>query len=223
MQLSVVAQIAQVVASIGTLVAVACSIYIANKARQEVREDRRLRTHPVVVMEPGGYVVSVKRTPFNYRIPGKNPSSVERDFKHFPKDGLRIDSEPFGHVRNIGQGPAVEVQLIFIPGRILIGDAELLLDTRKRAQPQYSAHWNVKVAMRHVLESGAESEIAGLPCFITLDFEDKISYAEGIIEITYRDLGARVHCTKQEFRYFNDELDTQRVYLMNFGDILEIP
>jgi hypothetical protein len=223
MSLTQVVQIAQIVSALGTLGALGCTIYLANKARQEVREDRRLRTHPVVVFEPGGYVVPVSRRAFNHRIPGKDPARVEESFKDLPGSGSRIDSEPFARLRNIGQGPALEVEVLFVVELLEVNGVKKEIDEGFRAAPRYSRAWNTEVAMDHVLPAGAETQVSGLPCFVTLDFNDEISYAEGTITIAYQDMRARQLSTRQRFRYFNEGPKAHHRYLVNFGEIITIP
>lgn len=179
--------------------------------------------HPVLVVEPGGYFQSAKRSRFNYKIPGKNPDVVRREFGHLPEDGLRIDSSPTGKVRNIGFGPAVEVEVEFRPRLIRIGDEEFKIDSEKLKEARYSPAWNTEVTMQHVIAPGGETEISGLPVFITLDFNDRISHAEGVVEIKYKDLTSRVLATTQEFSYSPGEMEGRQVVRMTFGDILRIP
>jgi hypothetical protein len=223
MDLAVIVQIGQIIASTGTLIAVGCSIYIANKARREVREDRRLRTHPVVVMQPGGHIVPTNRAKFNYRIPGKEPSVVAEYFRDFPADGLRIDSKAFGIMQNIGQGPAIDVEAVFQPRALKTDEGWIDTDPEILSQPRYSEIWNTEVAMNHVLLAGSETELSGLPCFVTLDFKDEIVEASGMLRIKYKDLTGKSLCTTQEFRYFNSGPHVAHRYGLTFGDIVKIP
>lgn len=219
-----VLQIAQIVAALGTLVAVGCSLYVASRARAEVRADRRIRALPIIVFEVGGEVLSIERRRFQHRIGGCNPDAVADKFRELPADGMVIDNnKDYGSIRNIGSGPALDVQVEFQPHWVRMGAETFSIDDKKRREWRYSYSFNQLPAVGQVVAAGAEAHLTRIPTFIFLDFEDRISEAEGTMVIRYRDVAGLTWTTRQVFRYFNSIFDENRVYSMTFSDISEIP
>lgn len=224
MQLVTILQVAQIISSIGTLVAVAFSIYIANQARNEVRIDRRLKIFPIVVFKPGGHGLSIMRHPFNYRIGGCNPAAVEDDFRGLPADGQVIDNDKFyGEIHNIGAGPALNTLIEFIPEVITMGNDSFRVSDEKRTEARYSTPYNIFPSWDSILVAGAESSLTRVPTFVYLDFDDRMNNVEGRLNITYSDVAGVEHTSVQEFSYCNDLINGERHYLISFGQLQAIP
>ena len=224
MDLLPIVQIAQVCTAIGTLVAVGCSIYIANRARTEVRTDRAMRALPIVIFEPGGYGVPERRRPFRYRIPGCDPTAVEADFKGIAPDAQMSDCErPYGRARNVGLGPALDVQVRFRPRKLVLGSDSFTVDDAKLAESRFSAGYNTLPLSNRVMLPDAVAELPRLPTFICLDIEDRITEAHGELVIRYRGVAHQHLETVQEFSYWVWRATDSRVTTMTFRDVVKTP
>lgn len=220
-----VVQIAQLVTTVGTLVAVACSLYVANKARQEVRIDRQLRTHPIVIFERQGEELTIRRPAFEYRIKGIDPKAVSRYFPGLDENGRVIDVEKnYGQLRNVGTGPAFSVTVTFEPHEIVIGDETFAIDEKKRQEPRYAAAFNLMPSVGNTILPGGEAKITRTPTFVYLDFEDRIASASGHVLISFTGMEGRELETRQEFRYWTgSKPNAERFVGMTFGDVVRAP
>ena len=219
-----IVQIAQICTAIGTLVALGCSIYIANRARTEVRTDRAMRALPIVIFEPGGYGISERRRTFRHRIPGCDTAAVEADFKSIARDAQVSDCErPYGRARNVGLGPALDVQVRFLPRKLVLGSDSYTVDETKLAESRFSAGYNTLPLSNRVMLPDAVAELPRLPTFICLDIEDRITEAHGELVIRYRGVAHQHLETVQEFSYWVWRATDSRVTTMTFRDVVKTP
>lgn len=215
-----------------TFVGVITSLYMSVRALQEVQADRKLRQLPHLVFEPGGHRFPIVFAKPGRRIPGKNPKYVEKVLHDLPEDAemIRVKDFPkrkggpwyFGRLYNYGLGPALDTCITWIPLKIWFGSESFLLDKAKLAEPRYDSMLNSIPAIpaAHIFPSG-EAGINGLPAFIYIDVEKKITEVRGMLEIECKDVYGQVHITRQEFLLFTGYKEPEPYIHVTFGDVVK--
>lgn len=218
--------IAQITTAVITLIGVLTSIWLSVKALREVEKDRKLNHKPFLVFETGAVRLRVEFLKKGKAIPGINPAYVKKLFSHLPEDieSIRLKKNndkivKYGHLKNYGNGPALEVNVTFIPERIWIGSEEFEISQKQRNEPQYKEELNrLPISPSHVMPD-TEGRLSRIPTFIEKDFEKKISRIEGFVKISYTDVFMNEHFTEQGFRIFGKYKEEEKFIQILFLDI----
>ncbi|MEU3455520.1 hypothetical protein ABZ671_18260 [Micromonospora sp. NPDC006766] len=193
-------------------------------AREELHTDRRLRFHPIVVFDQGPVTVPVKKRRFGRRIAGINPKAVEEAFP--PQTaGLEVmdSTRPYGSIRNIGAGPALDVRVWWVAERLHFGDDVFMVDSAKLIEPKFSEGFNDLPAVPSIFGTDDSAEMTRIPTFLIADFDQKITRVEGVLRITYSDIFGNHLETRQLVRMFVERDGGEPDLLVTFADLLVLP
>jgi hypothetical protein len=214
--------VAQVAATIITLVGVLGSFWLSVKALREVQTDRKLRQRPHLAFEPGGHQIAVRFVPAGKHIPGVNPAYVEKVFPHLPDgaESVRMVHNHYGHLKNFGSGPALLTHITWIPKLVWIGSEKFVLDDKKLSEPVYSRTLNKMPSCPSHIAEGAEAALSRLPTFIEKDFERKITRVEGHFLIECEDVFGETLSVRQTFHLFARYKEDPPHIHVTFSDLI---
>jgi hypothetical protein len=219
--------IAQILTTIITVIGVFASIWLSIKALREVQRDRKLNHKPYLIFERGAHRIPIEFKKRGKSIPGINPNYVKHTFSHLPDDiesvrvkkGKKGKIIKYGHLKNYGNGPAVNVKVLFKPQKIWVGKEMFKLKNQKLKEPQYKESLNtLPISPSHVSKDN-EGQLVRIPTFIEKDFEKKITRIDGILKINYFDIFNQKHTTKQVFRIFTGYEEEEKYLQFVFGDL----
>ncbi|MGC5224475.1 hypothetical protein ACPW96_18070 [Micromonospora sp. DT81.3] len=209
MTLDDLASLSQVIAAVGAILAVVASLYFTRRTLDEVREDRRLRQAPYLVWKPGPYVTCTEEVDIGPSVPGVNPAFIRQSFPELvARQGISIlPTVDFGEIANIGAGAALEPSIVWIPDRICLGAEEFAVDDAKRSEPSYHRPLNTMPVVPAVLAAGEVGEITRLPAFIVKDYDRRVTWVKGTIELSCKDVGGLRQSWRQGFYLFTQPAD----------------
>lgn len=218
-----IANVAQIVLAVATVGGVLAALITTKMTLREVQNDRQFRQAPFLTFEPGGWPIPVNISKVGLRIPGVEPSYVEKTFKGLPADVKTIQPKKnFGELPNAGIGPALDVWVQWIPEEIKIGRDSFQIDDKKLAEPAYSGPLNKVPASPRIIAPGQKSELTRLPSFIVMDVDQKIKEVSGYLKITCTDTSGRPYVTMQSFWLSTDYGDQQPSIHVTFLDLRDI-
>jgi hypothetical protein len=206
--------LSQILLTIITFIGIILSMWLSVKALREVQIDRKLRQKPYLVFETGGFRLPIEFVKAGKRIPGINPSFVEKMFADLPDDAESIRlkvipnndgiAEPtfYGKLLNCGLGPALATKTTWIPSKIRIGSEEFAIDEKKLSEPLYDKRLNSMPTIPSFILPNESAELSRIPTFIEKDFEKKITMVDGFLQIECKDLAGEVYSFKQLFYIF---------------------
>lgn len=207
--------IAQIATAIITLIGIALSFWISRKTLREVQRDRIYNQRPYLVFEYGGHVISVV---FKTHQDGK---SYIQPLWPPVAGGRGLHIPTFGHLKNFGTGPAIDITISWIVKEVHIKGEKFKIDDEKRKEQQYSKLLNTNPLMTTHLFPNQETGIHLIPHFISTDFERKISRADGHFIITYNDTFGNKYETLQKFHVFTDYENPDKGFHTTFSDIIK--
>lgn len=222
--------IAQIVTAIMTLIGVVTSIWLSVKALREVQRDRKLNHKPYLIFDFGAHRLAIEFAKKGKAIPGINPAYVKEAFAHLSDniESVRVKKRQrdgkseivhYGYLKNYGNGPAIDVDVVFNPKLVWIGSEKFKLNEDKLKEPQYERGLNkLPISPTHI-PKGQGGQLSRIPTFIEKDFEKKITRVEGTLEIEYKDIFLDKHMTKQAFRLFTNYEGDDKYVQVVFSDI----
>ena len=103
---------------------------------------------------------------------------------------------------NLGLGPAVSVNVTWIPKEIRTDQGRFELGSARRQEPVFSESLNEMPAVPTHIAPNQEAALPYLPAFIDKDIEKKITRVYGELEIKCVDVFGVQHVFRQEYRLF---------------------
>ena len=229
MKLADYANIAQLVIAIATVGAVIAALTTTRKTLREVQYDRRLRQAPFLTFEPGGWGIPVTLVKTGLFIPGVNPAHVHEVFKDLKSDADTVqikesDEDPllYGRLINAGVGPALSVNILWVPEELKIGRDSFQVSSAKLTEPAYGSALNNMPAMPMMIAPGKTSEVSRLPSFIVMDIDRKLKKVSGRLEIACTDTSGTTYVAHQQFLLATDYQSEQPMIYVTFGDFQEM-
>lgn len=226
-------ELSQIILTVVTSIGIVISMWLSIKALREVQSDRKLRQKPYLGFDIGGFRLPIEFVKAGKRIPGLEPTYVEKMFPKLPDDAESVrlkgtENEDgsigptfYGELRNYGLGPALSTEITWVPEKIWIGSEKFLISGKKLLEPPYHKDLNsMPTSPSHILPS-KKATLSGLPTFIEKDFEKKVTKVEGFFEIECKDTFGEKHIVKQEFYVFTHYKLTKPYVHVTFGDLIE--
>jgi len=207
--------IAQIVTALIAIIGIALSFWFSRKTLKEAQQDRIYNQRPFLLFEYGGHVISIE---FKTHQDGKT-------YNHplWPPiaggPGLHIPT--FGHLKNFGTGPAIDITISWIVEEVHIKGEKFKIDKEKRKENQYAESWNTNPLRTTHLFAGQDTGIHLIPHFISVDFEHKIERADGYFIISYGDTFGHKYKTHQKFHVFTDYKHPEKGFHTTFSDLLK--
>jgi hypothetical protein len=233
--------IAQLGVAFVTLVGILISMYYSSQALQEVRRDRELRYRPYLAFEPGGHRRMIDFVEAGRAIPGVNPAYTEQVLSHVPEDieSVRLvspsangedgseDDESYrnpafyGSLINLGAGPALSTEVVWVAESVGIGSDVFEIDESKRSEPVYREELNKMPSSPSHIAPEKKASLSRIPTFIEKDFEKKITEVSGHIKIRYKDTIGNEYETKQDFWIMTGYDQDPPFFHVTFRDIID--
>jgi hypothetical protein len=221
------ANIAQLVIATATVISVVAALLATRRTLREVQHDRRLRQAPFLAFEPGGWLVPVKFSETGLAIPGVDREYVRKVFKDLPTPvrTVQIRDEPdkplisYGRLLNAGSGPALTVQIHWIPDEVSIGRDRFRVDSEKLKEPVYGSDLNTMPVEPMMVSPGANSQLTRLPSFIVMDVEQKLTEVLGVLIISCIDISGETYEVRQRFRLATDYQNKEPGVYVTFNDV----
>ena len=205
--------IAQIGATLLTLIGVGASIWIAVRTLREVDHDRKLRHKPYLAFVPGGHRLPISFAKGDGFIPGVNRQYANKVLSHLSKNGESVvlnakgkdgARKPclYGSLHNYGAGAALGVTVTWVPERVWIGKESFEVTSDKLKDPLYDALLNCVPSVPSHIEPGQSSPLSRLPAFIVKDYDKKITQVDGHFLIACSDIFESKHVYRQDFHFF---------------------
>jgi hypothetical protein len=207
--------IAQIATAILTLIGIYGSMHLSIKAIREVEKDRKYSQRPYLLFDMGGHIMGIELKK-DFKT-GKYYAAIKWD--ELP--GGFVSVHFYGKLKNYGTGPAFDIHITWLVNRIWIKDEMFEIDNEKLKQAQYNPKFNTNPVVPKHLVANQETGLHLMPTFIADDFDRKISKAEGVHILTYKDSFGEKYTTRQKFYVFTDYQHPENGFHVTFSDIVE--
>jgi hypothetical protein len=201
----------QVALTIITAIGVMVSLAIGRRTLAALHDQRLQNVRPYLCFDLGAQSIPVELKDID-GVPGLDYQYVRRiRGPRPPGPNCLTASRPWGHLRNHGNGSALNSWITFIPIRAFVGNDDFAISQEKRQSFPYSASANKIPAHPSHIVPGSEASFMRLPTPIVTDYDRKMSRLVCIVHIQYQDMYGNEFSSFQGVRVWLDELDKQRM------------
>ncbi|MES2472799.1 MAG: hypothetical protein V4601_08160 [Pseudomonadota bacterium] len=196
----------QIISTVATTAGVLVSLFIGVRTVLEQRRQREQAIKPFLLFDIGGYGV-----PIEFRdssaIPGIQLERALQLTKNRPTGANSMSAtEEWGVLRNHGQGPALEVRVIFRAYRVFTSFGCRVLEKAERKAFPYSPSLNNVPPTPSNISPAAAGSFRRLPTPLVVDYDHALKRIDFVVEIRCKDTLGNPHVRYQGLRVFADNM-----------------